>query len=568
MASIQGLQAAQLRSYYYCKEPPASSCPLRNGFRKFGGAAMCRTPRSSSSRSFFFLYNSGSRRLVSSVHGFGSSQRCREFSLPVCCCLRSSPLEEQIEEEVEEIGKNPSTSSSSSTASSSTESSSRTEWQGGKPDRRKRLSTLDAYFDKLHGGNDVNGTSSSASSSLSNGAVSQTSQASEEAETATRTGSRTTDPDKEEARVSSQGLLALDAYFNKLHPPKVREVVQEESVEMAERKMEVASQAEIDTTTIEAREDAEKDEDEVLDYRELLEELQATLEKGVQQTDNNLPPHISQDPIWGLQAGDSYSYEVNTLVGVNLAVFLFGLASPQGVPGMGDASLPYLYGAKVNELIVDGEWWRLVTPMFLHSSLVHIGLSTWALLSFGPGVESAYGSVGFGMIYLIGGLFGNLMSFFHTPQGTVGGTGPIFAVMGTWLVYLLRNREIIGLEVADDMIRKLAIMTAITVAFCNSFPIDDWTHLGAGVVGIVFGLFTCPTVHVNVHLEEAASKSQNDSDDDAIDSYLLLNEALPPSRLLLVFALCLALFFSLYNLGMPIATEFHFLHGGISDENW
>jgi len=225
MASIQGLQAAQLRSYYYCKEPPASSRPLRNGFRKFGGAAMCRTPcsSSSSSRSFFFLYNSGNRRRVSSVHGFGSSQRCREFSLPVCCCLRRSPLEEQIEEEVEEIGKNPSTSSSSSTASSSTESSSRREWQGGKPDRRKRLSTLDAYFDKLHGGNDVNGTSSSASSSLSNGAVSQTSQASEEAETATRTGSRTTDPDKEEARVSSQGLLALDAYFNKLHPPKARE---------------------------------------------------------------------------------------------------------------------------------------------------------------------------------------------------------------------------------------------------------------------------------------------------------------------------------------------------------
>ncbi len=74
--------------------------------------------------------------------------------------------------------------------------------------------------------------------------------------------------------------------------------------------MEVTSQAEIDTTTIEAREAAENDDDEVLDYRELLEELQATLEKGVQQNDNNLPPHISQDPIWGLQAGDSYSYEV------------------------------------------------------------------------------------------------------------------------------------------------------------------------------------------------------------------------------------------------------------------
>ena len=50
---------------------------------------------------------------------------------------------------------------------------------------------------------------------------------------------------------------------------------------------------------------------------------------------------------------------------LNIAVYLFGLASPLEVPGMGDASLPFLYGAKVNELIVNGEWWRLATPTFL-----------------------------------------------------------------------------------------------------------------------------------------------------------------------------------------------------------
>jgi len=52
-------------------------------------------------------------------------------------------------------------------------------------------------------------------------------------------------------------------------------------------------------------------------------------------------------------------------VALNIAVYLFGLASPLEVPGMVDASLPFLYGAKVNELIVNGEWWRLVTPTFL-----------------------------------------------------------------------------------------------------------------------------------------------------------------------------------------------------------
>lgn len=46
--------------------------------------------------------------------------------------------------------------------------------------------------------------------------------------------------------------------------------------------------------------------------------------------------------------------------------------------------------------------------------------------------------------------------------------------MATWLVYLVRNREIIGLEVADEMIRKVVIMSAINVALCNSLPIDDW----------------------------------------------------------------------------------------------
>ncbi len=68
--------------------------------------------------------------------------------------------------------------------------------------------------------------------------------------------------------------------------------------------MEAPQAPGIDTTT-EASE-VDKDEDEVLDYRQLLEELEAALEKGVEP--RNLPPHMSQDPIW--QGGNSYSYVV------------------------------------------------------------------------------------------------------------------------------------------------------------------------------------------------------------------------------------------------------------------
>lgn len=57
-----------------------------------------------------------------------------------------------------------------------------------------------------------------------------------------------------------------------------------------------------------------------------------------------------------------------------------------------------------------------------HSGFLHVALGCWALASFGPKVCKGYGSFTFLLIYLLGGISGNLISFLHTPEMTVGGT--------------------------------------------------------------------------------------------------------------------------------------------------
>ncbi|KAK3035238.1 hypothetical protein RJ639_033872 [Escallonia herrerae] len=110
------------------------------------------------------------------------------------------------------------------------------------------------------------------------------------------------------------------------------------------------------------------------------------------------------------------------LASINIAVFLFEIASPIRNTDLELFSLPLVYGAKINHMILIGEWWRLLTPMFLHSGIFHVALGCWGLLTFGPQVCRAYGSLTFFLIYILGGLSGNMTSFFHTPEPTVGGT--------------------------------------------------------------------------------------------------------------------------------------------------
>ncbi|KAK4346807.1 hypothetical protein RND71_033146 [Anisodus tanguticus] len=175
-------------------------------------------------------------------------------------------------------------------------------------------------------------------------------------------------------------------------------------------------------------------------------------------------------------------YLIGILASINIAVFLFETASPVRNSEIGMLTLP------------------------MHSGVPHIALGCWVLLCFGPQVCKAYGSFSFFLIYVLGGISGNLISFLHTPEPTVGGTGPGFALIGAWLIYQVRNKDMLGKEASKSMIEKVIIATAFSFVLSNFGPIDDWAHFGATLMGIAYGYLICPTLQVDNASTESGQK--------------------------------------------------------------
>ncbi len=139
-------------------------------------------------------------------------------------------------------------------------------------------------------------------------------------------------------------------------------------------------------------------------------------------------------------------------------------------------------GAKVNEYIALGEWWRLFTAMFLHIGVMHLLFNLYALYAIGSLVEAYFGHVRFAVIYLLGGLFGSLGSYAFSASISAGASGAIFAIIGAAAVYFFRYRDNFGAR-GRAVLQNMVLVLAINFAFgLMGDGVDNWGHFG-GLVG-------------------------------------------------------------------------------------
>ena len=136
--------------------------------------------------------------------------------------------------------------------------------------------------------------------------------------------------------------------------------------------------------------------------------------------------------------------------------------------------------------LAGGEWWRLVTPIFLNGGLLHFGFNSYLLLHLGPIAEEIYGTTRYWVIYLCCGIAGSVVSQLPRFVNTIGASGAIMGLIGLLLVHGLRHRDGLGQSMKSLLIR-LGMYTLIMSLFFR-VGIDHFAHIGGFACGALLAL--------------------------------------------------------------------------------
>ena len=148
-------------------------------------------------------------------------------------------------------------------------------------------------------------------------------------------------------------------------------------------------------------------------------------------------------------------------------------------------------GAAYTPMIIEGgEYYRLFTCMFLHFGIEHLLNNMLVLFVLGQRLEPVTGKIKFFLIYIFGGLGGNMLSlFFDMYAGnaslSAGASGAVFAVMGGMIYVIIRHRG----RVADLTVRQMLIMAAFSLYFgFASEGVDNVAHIGGLLSGFLIAV--------------------------------------------------------------------------------
>ena len=171
-----------------------------------------------------------------------------------------------------------------------------------------------------------------------------------------------------------------------------------------------------------------------------------------------------------------------TIVFIVANVFVFILTMQAGADK--NPAVLIRFGAKVNSLIEgQHEWWRFVTPIFLHGGIAHILMNMYGLWVIGPYVERLYGSAKFVVFWVVTGIVGVVASFLSVQPG-IHNAGPIGR-------FLFKSQDVVSVGASGALFGLIGVLFVFGIKFRHELPEGFKRAFGTGML---------PTILLNIFI--------------------------------------------------------------------
>jgi len=192
------------------------------------------------------------------------------------------------------------------------------------------------------------------------------------------------------------------------------------------------------------------------------------------------------------KGGNQITYGI---IAINVVVFL--LMAFNGVNVMTPTTLDIIkWGANFGPLTLTGDWWRLISCVFIHIGIIHLVFNMYALLMVGVYLEPMLGKVRYITAYLCTGIFASLVSLWwhSTPVASAGASGAIFGMYGVFLALLSTN--LIPKQARDSLLKSIGIFIVYNLAYGMRSGVDNSAHIGGLIGGLIIGYSFFPGLKV------------------------------------------------------------------------
>lgn len=178
------------------------------------------------------------------------------------------------------------------------------------------------------------------------------------------------------------------------------------------------------------------------------------------------------------------------LIAVNIIVYLVTAFLSQSIMDIDIETLVNLGAIYGPFTVLDSQWWRLLSAMFLHGGMTHLLMNMVSLYLIGRGVEAYFDTKSYIIIYIFAGILGSLASLYMHLESVgvgVGASGAIFGVFGALAGFFLAHREKIESHTKAFM-KDFAIIIGINLVIGFAIPsVDMSAHIGGLVAGLLGG---------------------------------------------------------------------------------